>query len=119
MFRYFILSYQRRQTEKIKRFDQTRFDLYSVILFCCFYWGNRGKPTGKIHFSRLRVRSASLAYLRMRICYQNNGGSMFVADIKGYLYKLLGKPLIESLMYYQGRRSGSKRGRAHFALAHT
>jgi hypothetical protein len=38
----------------------TRFDLYSVILFCsrfcCFYGGNRGKPTGKIHFSRLRVR---------------------------------------------------------------
>jgi hypothetical protein len=43
----------------------TRFDLYSVILFCCFYGGNRGKSTGKIHFSRLRVR----------ICYQNNGGS--------------------------------------------
>jgi hypothetical protein len=41
-----------------------RFDLYSVILFCCFYGGNRGKPTGK-----------SLADLRMRICYQNNGGS--------------------------------------------
>ena len=52
----------------------TRFDLYSVILFC-FYGRNRGKPTGKIHFSRLRVRSASLADLRMRICYQNNGGS--------------------------------------------
>ena len=52
-----------------------RFDLYSVILFCCFYGGNRGKPTGKIHFSRLRVRSASLAGLRMRIRYQNNGGS--------------------------------------------
>jgi hypothetical protein len=51
-----------------------RFDLYSVILFCCFYGGNRGKPTGKIHFSRLRVRSASLADLRMRICYKNNGG---------------------------------------------
>jgi hypothetical protein len=46
-----------------------RFDLYSVILFCCFYGGNRGKPTGKIHFSRLRVRSASLAGLRMRICH--------------------------------------------------
>ena len=53
----------------------TRFDLYSVILFCCFYGGNRRKPTGKIHFSRLRVRSASLADMRMRICYQNNGGS--------------------------------------------
>jgi hypothetical protein len=51
-----------------------RFDLYSVILFCCFYRGNRGKLTGKIHFSRLRVRSASLADMRMRICYQNNGG---------------------------------------------
>jgi hypothetical protein len=51
----------------------TRFDLYSVILFCCFYVGNRGKPTGRIHFSRLR--SASLADLCMRICYQNNGGS--------------------------------------------
>jgi hypothetical protein len=44
-----------------------------VILFCCFYWGNRGKPTGKIHFSCLR--SASLADTRMRICYKNNGGS--------------------------------------------
>ena len=50
----------------------TRFDLYSVILFCCFFGG---KPTGKIHFSRLRVRSASLVDMRMRICYQNNGGS--------------------------------------------
>jgi hypothetical protein len=45
----------------------TKFDLYSVILFCCFYGGNRGKPTGKIHFSCLRVRSASLAETRMRI----------------------------------------------------
>jgi hypothetical protein len=53
----------------------TRFDLYSVILFCCFYGENRGKPTGKIHFSHLRVRSASVADLRLRICYQNNGGS--------------------------------------------
>jgi hypothetical protein len=52
----------------------TRFDPYPVILFCCFYGGNRGKPTGKIHFSCLRVRSASLANMRMRICYQNNGG---------------------------------------------
>jgi hypothetical protein len=37
-----------------------------------------GKPTGKIpkiHFSCLRVRSASLADTRMRICYKNNGGS--------------------------------------------
>jgi hypothetical protein len=52
----------------------TRFDLYSVILFCCFYGVNRGKPTGKIQFSCLRVCSASLADLRMRIYYQNNGG---------------------------------------------
>jgi hypothetical protein len=52
----------------------TRFDLYSVILFCYFY-GNRGKPTGKIHFPCLRVRIASLADMRMRIYYQNNGGS--------------------------------------------
>ena len=51
------------------------FDLHSVILFCCFYGGNRGKPIGKIHFSNLRVRSASLADTRMRSCYQNNGGS--------------------------------------------
>jgi hypothetical protein len=35
----------------------------------------RGKPTGKIHFSCLRVRSANLSDMRMRICYQNNGGS--------------------------------------------
>jgi hypothetical protein len=34
-----------------------------------------GKTTGKIHFSCLRVRSASSADMRMRICYQNNGGS--------------------------------------------
>jgi hypothetical protein len=33
--------------------------------------GNRGKPTGKIHFSYLRVRSASLADMLMRICYQS------------------------------------------------
>jgi hypothetical protein len=48
-----------------------------------------------------------------------NNVSQFVLGIKGYLYKLLGKPLIESLMYHQGRRSGSKSVRAHFALAHT
>ena len=56
----------------------TGFDLYSVILFCCFNGGNRGKPrkhTGKIHSSYLRVRSANLADMRMRICYQNDGGS--------------------------------------------
>ena len=53
----------------------TMFDLYSMILFCCFYGRNRGKPTGKIYFSFLRVRCASLADLRMRICYHNNGGS--------------------------------------------
>ena len=29
----------------------------------------------RIYFYSLRVRSASLAELRMRICYQNNGGS--------------------------------------------
>jgi hypothetical protein len=52
-----------------------RFDLHSVILFCCFYGGNRVKPTGKTHFSCLRVRSASSADMRMPICYQNNGGS--------------------------------------------
>jgi hypothetical protein len=28
----------------------TRFDIYSVILFCCFYGRNRGKPTGKSIF---------------------------------------------------------------------
>jgi hypothetical protein len=55
----------------------TRFDLYSVILFCCFHGGNRGKRTGKIHFSCLRVRSASLIDMHMRICYQYNGGSNF------------------------------------------
>ena len=44
---------------------------------------------------------------------------MFPSLSWAYLYKLLGKPLIESLMYHQGRRSGSKSARAHFALAHT
>jgi hypothetical protein len=53
----------------------TRFDLYFMILFCCFYGWNREKPTGKIHFPSLRVRSTSLANMRRRICYQNNGGS--------------------------------------------
>ncbi len=33
------------------------------------------KPTGKIHFYCLRVRNRSFVGLRMRICYQNNGGS--------------------------------------------
>jgi hypothetical protein len=65
----------------------TWFDLYSVILFCCFYGGNRGKPTGKIHFSRLRVRSASLADLRMRIFYQNNGGSNISKRENSELYR--------------------------------
>jgi hypothetical protein len=39
-----------------------------VILFCCFYGGKSWKPTGKIHFSCLRVRSAGLADMRIRIC---------------------------------------------------
>jgi hypothetical protein len=65
----------------------TRFDLYSVILYCCFSGGNRGKPTGKIHFSRLRVRSASLADLRMRICYQSNGGSNISKRENSELYR--------------------------------
>ena len=34
-----------------------------------------GNLTVRIYFYSLRVRSASLAELRMRICYQNNGGS--------------------------------------------
>jgi hypothetical protein len=59
----------------------TRFDLYSVILFCCFYGeigeNHWGKPTGKIHFSCLRVRSASLADMRMRICYQTMAVRIF------------------------------------------
>jgi hypothetical protein len=65
----------------------TRFDLYSVILYCCFSGGNRGKPRGKIHFSRLRVRSASLADLRMRICYQSNGGSNISKRENSELYR--------------------------------
>jgi hypothetical protein len=60
----FVMSYLANEQEKCTRrcFKQylicvyylfvniTKFDLYSVILFCCFYGGNRGKPTGKIHF---------------------------------------------------------------------
>jgi hypothetical protein len=47
-----------------------------VILFCYFYGGNLGKThSWEIHFSCLRVRSASSADKRMRICYKNNGGS--------------------------------------------
>jgi hypothetical protein len=34
-----------------------------------------GNPTVRIYFYSLRVRSASLAELRMRICYQNKAGS--------------------------------------------
>ena len=37
--------------------------------------GGGGKPTGKINFFYLRVRSESLADVRMRICHQKNGGS--------------------------------------------
>ena len=53
--------------------NNTWFDLHSVILFC-FLWGNRGKPIGKIHFHYLRVRSASLTDVRVRISNKNNGG---------------------------------------------
>jgi hypothetical protein len=65
----------------------TRFDLCSVMLFCCFYWGNRGKPTGKIHFFCLRVRSASLADTRMRICYNNNDGSSILKRVNIKLWR--------------------------------
>ena len=53
----------------------TMFDLYSVICFSCFYWENPSKPTGKIHFYCLRMCNRSFVGLRMRICYQSNGGS--------------------------------------------
>ena len=43
------------------------------------------KPTGKIHFCYLRVRSESLADVRMRICHQGNGGSNIS---KREIYKL-------------------------------
>ena len=36
--------------------------------------GNQGKPIGKIHFHYLRVRSASLTDVRVRISNENNGG---------------------------------------------
>ena len=49
-------------------------DLHSVILILLFLWGNRGKPIRKIHFHYLRVRSASLTDVRVRISNQNNGG---------------------------------------------
>ena len=43
-----------------------------------FLRGNRGKPFGKpiekIHFHYLRVRSASLTNVRVRISNKNNGG---------------------------------------------
>ena len=46
-----------------------------MSFICCFEIVNWEKPTGKIYFCYLRVRSRSLADVRMRICYQNNGGS--------------------------------------------
>ena len=53
-----------------------RFDPYPVILFCCFYGGIKsGKTHRENPFPCLRVRSASLANMRMRFCYQNNGGT--------------------------------------------
>ena len=54
--------------------NNTWFDLHSVILFCCFLRGNQGKPIGKTHFHYLRVRSASLTDVRVRISNENNGG---------------------------------------------
>ena len=44
---------------------------HSILLFLR---GNRGKPIGKIHFHYLRVRSASLTDVRVRISDKNNGG---------------------------------------------
>ena len=62
-------------------FDITRFDLYSVFVILLFYgvksWKTLGKATGKIHFSCLRVRSASLTDMRMRICYENMAVGIF------------------------------------------
>ena len=54
--------------------NNTWFDLRSVILFCCFYGEILGKPIGKIHFHYLRVRSASLTDVRVRIRNKTNGG---------------------------------------------
>ncbi len=51
------------------------FDLYSVICFSCFYWENPSKTHRENPFLLLRVRNRSFVALRMRICYQNNGGS--------------------------------------------
>ena len=50
------------------------FDLHSVILFCCFYGEIGENPLGKIHLHYLRVRSASLTDVRVRISNKNNGG---------------------------------------------
>jgi hypothetical protein len=48
----------------------------------------------KIHSSSLRVRSASLADLRMRIFYQNNGGSRIfrsekIANFGGIIFAIV------------------------------
>ena len=43
----------------------------SILLFLR---GNREKPIGKIHSHYLRVRSASLTDVRVRISNKNNGG---------------------------------------------
>ena len=43
----------------------------SILLYL---WGNQGKPIGKIHFHYLRVRSASLSDVHVRISNKNNGG---------------------------------------------
>ena len=55
----------------------TNFELYSVSFICGFdiVKAHRENSTGKIHFCYLRVRSGSLADVRMRICHQSNGGS--------------------------------------------
>ena len=49
----------------------TRFDLYSVILFFVSTGEIGENPQGKSIFPVC----PSLADMRMRICYQNNGGS--------------------------------------------
>ena len=60
----------------------------SILLFLR---GNRGKPIGKIHFHYLRVRSASLTDVRVRISNKNNGGLNIskIANFGGLFFQIV------------------------------
>jgi hypothetical protein len=69
----------------------TRFDLYSVLLFCCFYGGNRGKPTpwksvcACVNITEICIANVMSSVPNRRMLSKTQNGSDF--DVLPFLWK--------------------------------